>query len=176
MLVKPSAGTTTRDDLPHLQTQLHQLAAIRQSPEDDRGHRAHTGSSHHSLPELQQQPHASAETQRHQTRIRIRMTEDEQLLTETVEKMLGTLNDRESKVLRGRFFEDISLQDLAKRHGVSRERIRQIEARAIRRLRHKFLIKYVLWTGKWPYEKSVAIEHQGEIQIVRKILYDTYNR
>ncbi|MEK7874814.1 MAG: RNA polymerase sigma factor RpoD, partial [Pseudomonadota bacterium] len=62
------------------------------------------------------------------------------LLTEQINEVLATLNDREQKVLRLRFgLEDgrsRTLEEVGKIFNVTRERIRQIEARALRRLRH----------------------------------------
>jgi RNA polymerase primary sigma factor len=60
-------------------------------------------------------------------------------LARTVESLLAHLSEREREVLRWRYGmaeEDrLSLQEIAERLGLSRERIRQIEAEAIRRLR-----------------------------------------
>lgn len=62
------------------------------------------------------------------------------LLKEHIEEVLGTLNDREKKVLMMRFgLEDgrsRTLEEVGKAFGVTRERIRQIEAKAIRKLKH----------------------------------------
>ncbi|MCL4397882.1 RNA polymerase sigma factor RpoD [Patescibacteria group bacterium] len=62
------------------------------------------------------------------------------LLKEHLEEALGTLNDRERKVLIMRFgLEDgrpRTLEEVGKAFGVTRERIRQIEAKAIRKLKH----------------------------------------
>lgn len=57
-----------------------------------------------------------------------------------LDKVLDGLTDREQQVIRLRFgFEDgqsYTLEDVGKRFGVTRERIRQIEAKALRKLRH----------------------------------------
>lgn len=62
------------------------------------------------------------------------------LLKEHLEEVLATLNDREKKVLIMRFgLEDgrpRTLEEVGKAFGVTRERIRQIEAKAIRKLKH----------------------------------------
>ena len=54
--------------------------------------------------------------------------------------VLSTLGDRENKVLRMRFGIDMNtdhtLEEVGKQFGVTRERIRQIEAKALRKLRH----------------------------------------
>jgi RNA polymerase sigma factor RpoD-like protein len=63
-----------------------------------------------------------------------------QLLKEQVEDVLGSLTLRERKVLQLRFgLEDgraRTLEEVGREFGVTRERIRQIEAKAIRKLRH----------------------------------------
>jgi RNA polymerase primary sigma factor len=62
------------------------------------------------------------------------------ILREQLEEMLEDLSEREREVLRLRFgLEDghaHTLEDVGKRFGVTRERIRQIEAKALRKLRH----------------------------------------
>jgi RNA polymerase sigma factor (sigma-70 family) len=44
------------------------------------------------------------------------------------------LNSKESEVIRLRFFEEKTLEEAGKKFGVSRERIRQIERKALKRL------------------------------------------
>jgi RNA polymerase primary sigma factor len=65
---------------------------------------------------------------------------DNQGLSEAVELMLSTLSPREAKVLRMRFGiqmnTDHTLEEVGKQFDVTRERIRQIEAKALRKLRH----------------------------------------
>ena len=62
------------------------------------------------------------------------------LLKEQIEDVLGSLNEREQKVLKLRFgLEDgraRTLEEVGKEFDVTRERIRQIEAKALRKLRH----------------------------------------
>ena len=63
-----------------------------------------------------------------------------QLLKEQIDEVLSTLSLRERRVLQLRFgLEDgrsRTLEEVGKEFGVTRERIRQIEAKALRKLRH----------------------------------------
>ena len=64
----------------------------------------------------------------------------QQVLRERLEEVLQTLTTREQKVLRLRFGLDDgrerTLEQVGQEFGVTRERIRQIEAKALRKLRH----------------------------------------
>lgn len=63
-----------------------------------------------------------------------------ELLREQIRQVLAFLTDREREVLEMRFGlndgKDHTLEEVGKRFGVTRERIRQIEAKALRKLRH----------------------------------------
>jgi RNA polymerase primary sigma factor len=63
-----------------------------------------------------------------------------QLLKEQIGSALGVLSDREREVLEMRFGlqdgQDHTLEEVGRHFGVTRERIRQIEAKALRKLRH----------------------------------------
>ncbi len=67
-----------------------------------------------------------------------------QLLKEQLHSLLGSLNDREREVLEMRFGlrdgEAHTLEEVGKAFGITRERVRQIESKALRKLRHP---------GKW---------------------------
>jgi RNA polymerase primary sigma factor len=62
------------------------------------------------------------------------------LLREKVEEVLATLTPREARILRLRFGltngRSYTLEEVGQKFGLTRERIRQIEGRALRRLRH----------------------------------------
>ena len=62
------------------------------------------------------------------------------LLKEQIGEILHTLSERESEVVKYRFGLDngwpMTLEQVGHKFGVTRERIRQIEAKALRRLRH----------------------------------------
>jgi len=67
-------------------------------------------------------------------------TASRELLKEHVEQILSTLSDRERRVLEERFGlkdgKPKTLEEVGKMFAVTRERIRQIEAKALRKLRH----------------------------------------
>jgi RNA polymerase primary sigma factor len=62
------------------------------------------------------------------------------LLREQIQEILAKLNERERRVLQLRFgLEDghcWTLEEVGREFNVTRERIRQIEAKALRKLRH----------------------------------------
>ena len=62
------------------------------------------------------------------------------MLKEQLEEVLSTLTDREANVLRLRFGlvdgRSRTLEEVGAQFNVTRERIRQIEAKALRKLRH----------------------------------------
>lgn len=63
-----------------------------------------------------------------------------QLLKDHLDEVLGTLSEREAKVLKLRFgleaTKQMTLEEVGRVFGVTRERIRQIEAKALRKLKH----------------------------------------
>lgn len=62
------------------------------------------------------------------------------LLKENIDEVLAALSDREAKVLAMRFglnaARPMTLEEVGQKFGVTRERIRQIEAKALRKLKH----------------------------------------
>ena len=68
------------------------------------------------------------------------LASDVELLADFLEGVLSQLTPREAKVLRMRFGIDLTtdhtLEEVGKQFDVTRERIRQIEAKALRKLRH----------------------------------------
>lgn len=67
-------------------------------------------------------------------------TASKQLLKENIKEVLNTLSPREASVLVYRFGleggRSMTLEEVGKKFGVTRERIRQIEAKALRKLKH----------------------------------------
>ena len=68
-------------------------------------------------------------------------------LSEATQQILASLTPREAKVLRMRFGIDMNtdhtLEEVGKQFDVTRERIRQIEAKALRKLRHPSRANYL---------------------------------
>jgi RNA polymerase primary sigma factor len=64
----------------------------------------------------------------------------DKLLKQKIEELLSTLSPREARILRLRFGlqngRSYTLEEVGQKFGLTRERIRQIEGRALRRLRH----------------------------------------
>ncbi|MDA1079758.1 MAG: RNA polymerase sigma factor RpoD [bacterium] len=64
----------------------------------------------------------------------------QQMLRENIDEVLEALSDREAKVLKMRFGlsgnKMMTLEEVGRKFGVTRERIRQIEAKALRKLKH----------------------------------------
>lgn len=62
------------------------------------------------------------------------------MLRDRMDKVLATLTPREARILRLRFGLDdnhpYTLEEVGRKFGLTRERIRQIEGKALRRLRH----------------------------------------
>lgn len=77
-----------------------------------------------------------------------------------IEQALATLTERETRVLRLRFNELYTLQKAGEEIGITRERVRQIEAKAIRKLRHptrRVLFKAV------PYTEVIAFWNDNDV-------------
>ena len=78
-------------------------------------------------------------------------------LRETTHSVLAQLTPREAKVLRMRFGIDMNtdhtLEEVGKQFDVTRERIRQIEAKALRKLRHPSRSRA---TAQLPHRRLIA--------------------
>ena len=62
-----------------------------------------------------------------------------QLLRQQLERILETLSEREGEIIKMRFgFYDqpMTFQEISEHFGISRERVRQIEAKTMKKLRH----------------------------------------
>ena len=90
-----------------------------------------------------------------------------------VKVMLDTLTPREAKILRMRYGieteSDLTLEEVGKRFDVTRERIRQIEAKALRKLKHPQR-KDVLAQFIWPDSiKTTADKPREQEKIIKRI-------
>ncbi len=61
---------------------------------------------------------------------------DSKRLELVMARAINTLDDRKQRILKARYFEDKTLDEVGKEFGILPERIRQIEAQALRELRH----------------------------------------
>ena len=58
------------------------------------------------------------------------------LMSERLDAALETLDARERGAVKARFFDGATLEDIGREYGISRERVRQLVMRALRKLRH----------------------------------------
>ncbi|MDE1975195.1 MAG: hypothetical protein KGI49_01650 [Patescibacteria group bacterium] len=68
---------------------------------------------------------------------------EDPLLHVELEKMIGTLDQRQQEIIRKRFFEKKSLQEVGDEFGITGSRVRDIEVKALRMLRHPSRMKYL---------------------------------
>lgn len=88
--------------------------------------------------------------------------------TMTVKRVMQErLSERENKVLELRYGRNFTLEDIGKEFGVTRERIRQVEAKAIRKLRHPTTLRSM---SVVPYDKYQSLLYENEI--MKKSLED----
>jgi len=91
--------------------------------------------------------------------------------TMTVKRVMQErLSERENKVLELRYGRNYTLEDTGKELGVTRERIRQVEAKAIRKLRHPTILRSM---SVVPYDKYQSLLYENEI--MKKCLEDNQN-
>lgn len=117
---------------------MHRAASLDESVNEDDG-----GTT---LGDLQADPAAEAEMQEAENRIY------REQLHEALEEALGKLSERERLVIEGRYFEGKTLKQLASDHGVNSERIRQIEWKALVRLRRNPAL--IRWYGRTLQERA----------------------
>lgn len=68
---------------------------------------------------------------------------DWKFFREGLKAVLSTLTLRENRVITARFFDELTLDQTGKIYGISRERVRQIEAKALRKLRQPTRSNYL---------------------------------
>lgn len=99
-----------------------------------------------TLGDLQADPAAEAELQEAEDRIY------REQLHEALEEALMKLSERERLVIEGRYFEGKTRKQLASEHGVNGERIRQVEEKALVRLRRNPAL--IRWYGHTLQERA----------------------
>ena len=85
---------------------------------------------------------------------------------EVISKVLDTLTDREKEIIRRRFLSNETLQTIATAMGVGRERERQVEAVALRKLRHPDRIRNLTEIA---YSLGVITDNDDEKEHKRQI-------
>lgn len=86
---------------------------------------------------------------------------DDAMLKEDIESILGELTEREAGVIRLRFgigVKELTLEEIGDHFQVTRERIRQIEAKAVRKLKAK---QQQLASKLTEYKAGMATEREG---------------
>jgi len=101
---------------------------------------------------------------------------DQRLMAEEIQEQIGTLTEIEGKVLHARYWKGLTLRDAGSLCDVSPERIRQIEAKAIQKLRHplrsnKLLCMLHNLTGDELRDKRQKEEEraEAEAEVRRKV-------
>jgi len=85
---------------------------------------------------------------------------------DAVRELAGGLTPRELNVIRCRFVDEMTLHEVAKQEGVSSERLRQIEAKALRKMRGRavrkgFVNKHDVWRTVERSDGSTFTYHKG---------------
>ena len=60
-----------------------------------------------------------------------------------LDQVIGTLLEREQKMIQLRYMEKQTLQEIGEHYGLSRERVRQVIAKGLRKLRHPSRIAFI---------------------------------
>lgn len=89
-----------------------------------------------------------------------------------LEEALTTLTEREEEIIRYRFQECKTLREVAKTYNLTVERIRQIEAKALRKLRHPDRVNKIVTVSRDEY-KRLEIKY-SELQSAYNTLVEAY--
>lgn len=85
---------------------------------------------------------------------------------------LETLSERERKIIRMRYYDIMTLEDVAKDFNITRERIRQIEAKAVRKLRHPARKNFILHGYEGGAELKELKVREEELDNREKLIED----
>ena len=103
--------------------------------------------------------------------------ESDEIYVKGVIEVLKQLSERESKVLWERYYLKKTLKDVGKVFNVTQERIRQIEAKAIRRLRHPKRISEIKAVSLHTYNilaRTISAEAEEKLSTKEQELRDYY--
>ena len=92
---------------------------------------------------------------------------------ETIEGILSELDPRVQRVLKARYQEQLTYSDIAKREDRTVERMRQIVAKALRRLKHPLNRNRILYGNKLSIEKAEEQRRRGKLIFYAKTIADT---
>lgn len=134
---------------------LNRCASLDVSLDDEDGGAAPLG-------DLQPDPAAAAEMQDAEERLY------QEQLHDALEEALNKLTEREESVIRGRFYEQKTLKEIAADDGSSIERVRQISASAFRRLRGNPRLRRwhdeIITSHAWHGTGFAAWAHGGSVE------------
>ncbi len=92
---------------------------------------------------------------------------------ETIESVLSELDQREQRVLRYRYQDQLTYSDIAKHEERTVERMRQVVSKALRRLKHPLKRNRILYGNKLAVEKADEQRRREKIIFYAKIIADT---
>lgn len=91
---------------------------------------------------------------------------------DAIRELAGALTQRELNVIRGRFVDEMTLDEVAKQEGVSKERLRQIECKALRKMKARavkkgFLNTHDVWRTVNRSDGTTFTYHQRSFHTLR---------
>lgn len=91
---------------------------------------------------------------------------------ETIESVLSELDPREQRILKYRYQDQLTYSDIAKREERTVERMRQVVAKALRRLKHPLKRNRILYGNKLAVEKADEQRRREKIIFYAKTIAD----
>lgn len=100
----------------------------------------------------------------------VREQVDSRLVSMAIDEQLDTLCDREKRSLIARYYDEMTLEAVGKKFGISTERIRQIIAKALRKMRHPTRrISLRMVRDHLTREEAEAKEFEAEREIEKQL-------
>lgn len=101
--------------------------------------------------------------------------ESEVLDRDLLNNLLKALNKKELEVIKLRYFNRLTLEETGKRLGVTRERIRQIEGKALKKMKKYSEAKYISLFDMFQYPKEEILKNISKLDISeQEYLYKTF--